>query len=446
MRNPIRKTVHSVRDAARTQLWPIPTLGVIAAVLLGIMIPALDAVADGHLPDWLDAVVFGGDAGAASTVLDAVSSSLITVTALTFSLTVVTLQLASTQFSPRLLRTFTQDLFVQVTLAIFLATFAFSLTVLRSVRSSGESIQPFVPRIAVTVSFLLALASLFALVLFLAHLTRQIRVETILEKVHADAAATAEANLVRRDAERPLEPPVSQPHTAVRVRSASSGFLLRIDEARLVDAASSVGAVIRVDRIPGSFIVANTPVAHVWHTSSRELSPAEYEELEACVHAALHFGQERTAAQDVGFGLRQLVDVANKALSPSMNDPTTAIHALGHISAVLSEIAQYRLGPVRRTDGDGVVRLECARPTFSQYLDTAINQPRHYGGSDPFVTIRLLQLLQDLAWTVAPEHHATIRMQLQRLRDTANAQNFDAAERAQQMELVAEIETALAMP
>lgn len=131
--------VGSVRDSLRAQLWPLPTVGVVVAVVAGIVLPRLDAHVDGGLPGWLNDLLFGGDPDAARTVLDAVASSLITVTSLTFSLTVVTLQLASSQFSPRLLRTFTRDLFVQATLALFLATFAYSLTVLRAVRRTGSN-------------------------------------------------------------------------------------------------------------------------------------------------------------------------------------------------------------------------------------------------------------------------------------------------------------------
>ena len=136
MKLSLRRALQTVQDGVRTQLWPLPILGVALAVAAGILVPLLDVRIDQQLPGVLDTLVFNGDPGAARTVLDAVASSLITVTSLTFSLTVVTLQLASSQFSPRLLRTFTQDLFVQVTLAIFLATFTFSLTVLRSVRSA----------------------------------------------------------------------------------------------------------------------------------------------------------------------------------------------------------------------------------------------------------------------------------------------------------------------
>ncbi|MER6008930.1 DUF2254 family protein [Nonomuraea angiospora] len=179
-----------MRDTLRAQLWLLPSLGVGFAVALGVALPRLDAAIVHELPPWLTSFLFGGGASAARTVLDAIASSLITVTSLTFSLTVVTLQLASSQFSPRLLRSFTRDRFVQLTLALFVATFTYALTVLRSIRTAEDGQMMFVPQISVTTGFALALASVLALALFLAHLARAIRVETMLRKVHAEANDT----------------------------------------------------------------------------------------------------------------------------------------------------------------------------------------------------------------------------------------------------------------
>ena len=137
----------SVRDTVRTQLWPLPAGGVLLALAAGIWLPRLDLHLNGRLPLWLTPLLFDGDPGSAQTLLDAIASSLITVTSLTFSLTVLTLQLASSQFSPRLLRTFTSDVFVQSTLAIFLATFTYALTVLRAIRSGGGG-EPGMNRLA----------------------------------------------------------------------------------------------------------------------------------------------------------------------------------------------------------------------------------------------------------------------------------------------------------
>jgi uncharacterized membrane protein len=427
-----------MRDAVRSRLWPIPLFGVVTAVILGIAVPFLDGQVDGQLPGWLDAVLFNGDAGAARTVLDAVSSSLITVTALTFSLTVVTLQLASTQFSPRLLRTFTKDLFVQVTLAIFLATFTYSLTVLRSVRSSEDSSEPFVPRMAVSVSFLMAIASVIALVLFLAHLTRQIRVETMLANVYAEAVATARTTLMSRD-----EPGCgtfpAKPHDHGVLVAERSGFLLRVDEGKIIAAANEVAGLVMVQPMPGEFIVEGTPIAAAWRCDEAPLRDSDLETLRSAFRSAVHLGPERTEAQDVTFGLRQLVDVANKALSPGVNDPTTAVHALGHASALLCELARFRLGPVTRCDGEGTVRVQFARPSFQDCLDLALTQPRLYGASDPLVILRLLRLLRELAQTIPVEDLPTVLDHLDRMTHVLHQEKFDAAENSSHARLTAEI-------
>src|SRR5680860_1224275 len=156
----IGRRLSVLTDAFRAQLWPIPGLAIVVAIALGVSLPLLDGHIDDDLPGGVRAYLVSGGAGAARAVLGAVAGSLITVTSLTFSLTVVTLQLASGQFSPRLLRTFTSDGFVHATLALFLATFAFALAVLRSVRTESSQGPSFVPELSVTVAYALAIACL----------------------------------------------------------------------------------------------------------------------------------------------------------------------------------------------------------------------------------------------------------------------------------------------
>lgn len=414
----------AARDAVRSQLWPLPVLGVLVALVAGVLLPRLDAHVDASIPSWLRSVTFGGDPGAARTVLDAVSSSLITVTSLTFSLTVVTLQLASSQFSPRLLRTFSSDVFVQGTLALFLATFTYSLTALRSVRS-GEAAGAFVPRIAVTVGFLLAVASVVGLVLFLAHLARQIRVETMLRDVHVDASAVVGITLPRIEDASPGRVAPPAPDETVDVIATGSGFLLRVEEARLCRAVVDAGAMLVLRRHPGDSIVAGTPIGSVWSLDGT-LNADELASIRDGVAAAVRLGYERTAAQDVGYGLRQLTDVASKALSPGINDPTTAIHALGHISALLCEMSGRDLGHRFLVDGDDRIRVVLERPDLAELLDVAITQPRRYGASDSQVVRRLFRLLEDLAWHVGD--HPAVAAQLRRLQATVAGSDFDEVE------------------
>ncbi len=380
----------SARDNLRTQLWPLPVVGIVLAVLAGVSLPHLDAYLDAALPSWSTVLFFGGDAGAARTLLDAIASSLITVTSLTFSLTVVTLQLASSQFSPRLLRTFTSDIFVQTTLAIFLSTFTYSLTVLRGVRS-GEEGGEFVPRISVTVAFALGIVSVLGLVLFLAHLARQIRVETMLRDVHDDASATLASATSSLEDARPLPPLPTPPASALDITAPSSGFLTSIDQAEMRSAAIQADAYLIIDCHPGSSIIEGVPIGAAWSASER-LDDDEFDRLQDAVRKSIKVGYERTAAQDVGYGLRQLTDVANKALSPGINDPTTAIHALGHISAILCQLAGRDLRCVVLRDDDDLVRVVLRRPSFAEVLDTAITQPRRYGSSDPQVMQRLFRI------------------------------------------------------
>ena len=436
--------IRTVRDAVRTQLWPLPTLAVTAAIALGLVLPRVDASVDAGLSGWADTVLFGGDAGSASTVLDAVASSLITVTSLTFSLTVVTLQLASSQFSPRLLRTFTQDLFVQSTLALFLATFAYSLTVLRSVRSGDDGQEPFVPRISVTTSYVLAMVSVIALVLFLAHLARQIRVETMLHQVRRDASGTLRSVLPPRGEGRPA---VTVPTgDGQPLLATTSGFLLSVDAEELLDVSRATGSVVVLTAMPGDFVVEGTPVGSL-HPAVAErgdtaLLPSQVpEEVRLAVGSALRTGTERTAAQDVGFGLRQLTDVATKALSPGINDPTTAVHALGHVSALLGELADAELGPVESRGDDGS-RVVLHRPDLEHLVEMSLTQIRRYGAADPLVVARLYRLLAELSWRVSPADAWLVERERGRLDHTVSASDFDAVTLAGLTELSRRVTTA----
>lgn len=315
--------VSDLRDALQTQLWPVPTIGVVLAVALGVLVPYLDTIVDDRIPAILSAYLFGGGADGARTVLSAVASSLITVTALTFSLTVVTLQLASGQFSPRLLRTFSRDPIVHRTLALFLATFAYSLVVLRTVGGGTGSGSSFVPKMSITFAVVLTLISVFALILFLAHLATQIRVETMLDDVHTDASATVRRVLTERRAE-PADS-VVRPQTQARpIETAKSGFLVSVDEQQLLQAALEAGAVVQLEAFPGQSLVRGTPIGRSWPVGKDAATEQQHQRLAERVASAAIAGPERTATQDIAYGLRQMTDVAIKALSPGINDPTTA--------------------------------------------------------------------------------------------------------------------------
>lgn len=435
----------SVREQFSAKLWPLPATALVLALVTGALLPELDRRVDGSLPGWLDTLVFNGDAGAAQTVLDAVASSLITVTALTFSLTVVTLQLASSQYSPRLLRSFTRDMVVQRTLALFLATFIYSLSVLRLVRSEDDDANAdvaFVPRMAVTLSFLLAAASVFVLVLFLAHLTQTIRVEPMLDRVRRETLATISATLPECGEAR-RDPGWQVPPTVAVATSGSSGFVVGVDGARLARAAAAADALVDVGVAPGDFVVDGAPVARCWPRAGHGWGDAGPDDLLEEVAAGISVDVERTPAQDVAFGLRQLTDVATRALSPSLNDPTTAGHAIEHLGAVLVALAGRDLGARTFTDADAteptdatgtpgapVARVRCAGADFDELLEVALGPPRRYGGGDPTVAATLRGVLLTLARRVPPELAPAVLRQLERLEADAVGRDLDAHDRA----------------
>ena len=414
-----------LRDGFRTQLWPIPTLTVLVALLLGLLMPQLDQRWDGGSSDLL----FGGGADAARTVLSAISGSLITVTSLTFSLTVVTLQLASSQFSPRLLRTFTRDLLVQGTLGLFLGTFVFALAVLRTVRTEAGGEPAFIPRISVTLAFVLAVVSVLALVVFLGHLTQTIRIESMLKSVHQGASRV----VARMDEGTRLTPEAAGrlvPVHASPLLAQSSGFLIEADAKELLRVTGDLDVVVYVSCDPGDSVVAGTPLGWAWSGSGDPLDGQRCDELMDSIDSAITVGFERTATSDVSLGLRQLTDVAVKALSPGINDPTTAVHAISHSSALLCQLSQSLMGPRVFHDDRGVIRLVLSGPEFADVLALGVEQPALYGKGDACVLGRLVTLLREVAWVGGPDVVAPVAAQLDRMRRLVAGAELDPSDRS----------------
>ncbi|MDJ0316090.1 DUF2254 domain-containing protein [Arthrobacter antibioticus] len=404
----------SLVDSVRTQLWPVPVAAIIVAVIAGQFLPYLDKEVQNNLQPMISAWIFGGGPDAASNLLQTIAGAMVTVTALTFSLTVVTLQLASSQFSPRLLRTFTRDRVVHSTLALFLATFAFSLTLLRSIRTSTDLSEGFVPKISVTVAFLLAVASVLALVGFLSHLARQIRVESMLKTVY-DETVTSLGRVFPEDE----EPDTLASKTALEsgagfrpIESGASGFLLTVDGAAVCAGAAEAGAVVVFQSTPGDSLIQGVPCARARSAGGGRLDEEAFVALSDAVQASMGIGFERTSVQDATLGLQQLLDIASRALSPGINDATTAVHAIGHVSALLCGLADCSTGPYLVRDDDENPRVLMKRPTLSHMLDIAMRQLLQYAMDDPRSAERTIIMLRELAWVdTAEELDETLKIQ-----------------------------------
>lgn len=428
-------TSRMVRDYIRTQLWPVPLAAVVVSVVLAQCLTWLDHQLDDDMPPALSALLFGGGAPAARSLMEAIAASTITVTSLTFSLTVVTLQLASSQYSPRLLRTFTSDKFVHNTLALFLATFAFALTVLRTIRDEDGQSRAFVPEVSVTLSFLMALATVIGLVLFLGHLSRQLRVERMLVEVRDDfLSMVGEVEGESEGFANEIDPPAS----AEEVPARTSGFMVQANEAALLRVAERFNSVIALERSPGDFLVEGIPFARAWSVDGAPgttWSPEETEEFQQAVNDSITIGFERNSVQDIGFPLQQVLDVAVRAISPSVNDPTTCVHALGHLAAGLSTLAREDHGHRVMTDDAGRVRVFLQRRTFAMLLELVVSQICTYGMDDPRVAGRLVQLLAEVDRTDTSNRHVrAIREQRQRVMRAVSGSGLDSVDRQKLLE------------
>ena len=381
------------------QFWALPLACAVAAGGLGLALCAADATLQTSLS--LPFLFAGGPEGARS-LLSAIITSMISFTGLVFSITIVVLQLTSSQFSPRVLRTFLDDRFNQLTLGVFVATFVYALVVLRGVRGTAET-EPVVPQLAVTLAFGLVLASVVIFLSYIHHIAQSIRVATIITHIWTETVQLLDE---RHPADRSQQPSsISRPGSAHRVPARQAGVLQRIQDDTLQELAEKHTVTICVLRSVGEFVPHGAPLLDVYG----EHVP-DTDEL----HAAFLVGKERSMDEDVGFGLRQLVDIANRALSPGINDPTTAIQVIDHLHDLLRRLATRRLLPRQRLSDNGLVCVDVPQPDFTSYLDLALNEIGFWGKDDDRIQRRLHVMLQDLREAARPENQSVLTERLAR--------------------------------
>jgi uncharacterized membrane protein len=374
------------REALRTNLWLVPTVEIVLAVALFAGTHALDRAAyDGslRLPSW----VISGNADAARQILTAIAAAVITVVTLVFSITIVTLTLASTQFGPRMLRNFIRDWITQFTLGSFVATFVYAILALVSIGpgSHGE----FVPHLSITVTMALVVADVAILVVFIDHIAKSIQLPQVIASIAGDLSRAINAETEPPPA-GPLEAGPSLSELLVRldadsgvVRASGSGYLQYVSMHTLIDISSLSNAVIRLLSRPGHFVGEGEPLAHVWPAAA---APGVARALGGA-HAT---GPHRTLTQDLSFAVDQLVEIAIRALSPAVNDTFTALACIDWLGDGLGKIAaRWRPAAVHR-DAAGHVRVITIPITFRRLLERAHEKIRQASAGMPAVMIRQL--------------------------------------------------------
>lgn len=381
-----RLRVRAVRDRLRESLLVVPALMLAGSIVVAVVLGAIDSAYASRQLSW----AFAFAPGTASTLLGTIAGATITTAGVVFSLLVVSLQLASGQFSPRVLRGFWRDQFGQVLIGLLLSTFAFCVFALARLDPNAKQAPP----LTVMFALLLALASVIFIVVYLDRISRQQYVGNIVARVAAETLALVGELPYGPHVGMRVGDPVPAPATEdlgepFIVRSAADGWVQQISR-RAVVAGAPPGGVIRLETRVGGFIVRGTPVATIWPR------PADPAASAALIHAAVIIGPARTMQQDIDFGLRQLNDVALRALSPAINDPTTAIEVIVRIGSIMRPLVLVELPAQAVRDTHGRVLLTPFDLDHGEYISHAFDQLRHYAAAHPQVLVAIARTLRML--------------------------------------------------
>ncbi|MFA0842722.1 DUF2254 domain-containing protein [Streptomyces rochei] len=416
------RVLSPLREHLRDTFWFAPTAAMAGVFAVWWAAQEVDAALVRSLQD-------DGDYGAvaellrfaedARTVVSAVGSAMMTFIGVVFSISLVAVQMASGQFTPRVVRLFVRSRITKATFAVFLATFVLTLLVLTSYDSSPDPrVTTSVPLVQSVLTLLMVALSLLLFVMYVNATLRLMRVSHVIARIAAEAFRVAALTPAPADDGRA---PEVGPVTAWVLHEGRAGVLRDVHVARLVRVARKRGAVLRLVPRIGDFLVPGTPVLAVHGGQAPPRRVLRY---------ALSVGVERTFHQDLGFGLRQLSDIALRALSSAVNDPTTAVQALDRIVQILAALSGRPLDRAVHRDRRGTLRLVRPVPGWEDLVDLGFTEIRACGAGNAQVTRRMLAGLDDLLRLAPPQRRAPLRRHRELLRQAVERVTPAPADRA----------------
>lgn len=398
-----------------------------SVVLSAVLIDAESTWNDRWLAQWPR--LFGAGAEGARGMLSTIAGSMMSVVGVTFSITVVALVMASSQYTPRILRNFMRDRVTQTVLGIFAGIFTYCLIVLRTIRGGNE--VEFVPRLAVFFGIVLALGGVGVLIFFIHHIASSIQASNIIASVAQETIGTIDRLFPEKLGQGPPDEngedqelrPLEEPnwHT---IPARKSGYIQSVDNAALLRVARDRKTIVRMERGIGEFVVQNTALA------SLALEDPPDQETIAALQATFIISRLRMVEQDAAFGIRQIVDMALKALSPGINDTTTAVMCVDYLTAILARFAPRPIPSSRRYD-EGELRVMTIGPTFASLLTESFDQIRNSAKGNLAVMLRMLDAFQTLSsLTASPHRRQALREQVQLIAGLAERTVESAHDRA----------------
>src|SRR5688500_4290124 len=384
-------------QAVRTSLWLVPLLCVLAGVLIVLGTLWLDRRSGYSLvPQSVT-----GTPSDAQTTLSVFATGMVSLTTLVLTVTLVVVQLAMGQFSPRIVAALLSDRFSQLAIGLFGATFVVAVLTLREIRGSDTGT---VPGLSVVLSHLLMLASLVMLIVFVHHSGQTMRATGLIDLVGDRTRDLIASSFPATPG--PATAPDGDPDV---VPAREPGSVVRIDRAGLVAAARRADCVLELVPVVGDFVSGGAPLFRV-HPGPRRAGDAA-----GPAARLVRVGPERVHTEDAPYGLRKLVDVAERSIAQPFNDPTTTLQALHRLHDLLRQLAATPLPPGEHRDEDGVVRLVERTLSWDGYVRLAFDEIRLAGAASPQVTRRLCAALQDLKSVAPPDRQAPLDRQLRLL-------------------------------
>lgn len=367
--------------------WFLPTLIVAINALLALGLIEVDSSGS---RDWMDEWprLFGASAAGSRGMLATIAGSMTTVVGVTFSMTLVALTLASSQYTSRVLRNFMGDRVTQVVLGIFAGIFTYCIIVLRTVRGGEEG--GFVPSLSVTFSVVLAIGGIGTLIFFIHHIASSIQASSIIASVTKETLEAVERLFPDKAGDENPEAVTLSAQIWQAVPADRNGYLQGVDYAALLRLAREHKTIVRMEVGVGKFVVENTLLA------SLALDNAPDKEIISQLRSAYRIDRYRTVKQDCAFGIRQLVDMALRALSPGINDTTTAVMCVDHLTAILARLAVREMPSAHRHE-NGELRLIAIGETFAGLVADAFDEIRGSSGGNVTIMLCMLDALQTIA-------------------------------------------------
>lgn len=326
-------------------------------------------------------------------MLSTIAGSMMSVVGVTFSMTLVALAMASSQYTSRILRNFMSSRLTQAVLGIFSGIFTYCLIVLRTIRGGDEG--AFVPHLAVFFGFALAVGGVGVLIFFIHHVASSIQASSIIASVASETVRAIDRLFPNQlghepaEADHDLSPPPLTGGKWQAVPASKSGYIQNVDNAALLRLAREHNTVVRMERGIGEFVVQNTALV------SLALEAPPDPETTAALQAAFSFSRYRTLEQDAAFGIRQLVDIALKALSPGINDTTTAETCVDYLTTILARLAAQQIPGPHRYEG-GELRVIARGPSFQSLVAESFDQIRESAKGNLSIMLRMLDALQTI--------------------------------------------------